>query len=91
MPPANTKRKQLNVLLPDEGHARLATLVERVRSVVGIDASQADVIGAALVAFEEKLHAMGSATPFPTSKAEAKPETSGEKPVKKRGKRGGQS
>lgn len=47
-----SKRKQINVRITEEGEARLASLVERMREKLGVDVSQSDVIHAGLKALE---------------------------------------
>lgn len=49
-----SKRKQFNVRLSDEGLDRLGRLVSGMKGALGIDVSQADVIHAALVELEKK-------------------------------------
>jgi hypothetical protein len=47
-------RRQLNVRLSEESEARLKGLVERMRSALGIQVSQSDVIQAGLVELEKR-------------------------------------
>jgi hypothetical protein len=49
-----SQRKQINVRLSDEGHARLAALVERMRAALGIEVTKSDVIQAGLAELEKR-------------------------------------
>jgi hypothetical protein len=49
-----SQRRQINIRLSEESEVRLKGLVERMRAVLGIDVSQADVIQAGLVELEKR-------------------------------------
>lgn len=49
-----SKRKQLNVRLSDENQARLESLMERVPAILGVELTQGDLIGMALVELERR-------------------------------------
>jgi hypothetical protein len=49
-----SRRKQINVRLSDEAEVRLKGLQERMRALLGIDVSRADVINAALIELEKR-------------------------------------
>lgn len=49
-----SKRKQLNVRLSDENQARLESLMARVPVILGVELTQGDLIGMALVELERR-------------------------------------
>lgn len=44
----------MNIRLPDEGFAKIADLVERMRAALGINVTNTDVITAALAELEKR-------------------------------------
>jgi hypothetical protein len=56
-----SQRRQFNLRLSEESEVRLKGLVERMRAVLGIEVSQADVIQAGLVELEKRYPADESA------------------------------
>jgi len=66
-----SKRRQINIRLPDQGFERIAALMERMRATLGIDVTQTDVITAALAELEKRYPPTDKAKP--ARKPDAKP------------------